>query len=280
MNIESFTSPVISLEVHEHVGTLWLDRPESANAMGTSFWQDFPTAVTALDAAPEVRVIVIAAKGKHFSAGLDLVEMAPELLGATTSAKTDSQAMRNRERFEAIVKLQQAISSVTHTNKPVIAAVHGSCIGGGVDLIAACDCRFASADAVFSVREARIAIVADLGSLQRLGAIIGAGHLAELALSAKDIDAQHAYRIGLVNDAQGDAEDVYVRAVELAREIAANSPLAVQGTKAVLRANDGRSIDEGLAYVATWNSLYLESADLTEAITAFFEHRPPHFTGA
>jgi enoyl-CoA hydratase len=157
--------------------------------------------------------------------------------------------------------------------------VHGYCIGGGVDLIAACDIRLASADAVFSVREAKMAIVADLGSLQRLPAIIGAGHLAELAFTGKDISAERAKEIGLLNDVAADAEGVLKAARALASEIASNSPLAVQGTKAVLRANEGRTVAQGLEYVATWNAGQLASDDLTEAVTAFIEKRPAHFTG-
>jgi enoyl-CoA hydratase len=176
-------------------------------------------------------------------------------------------------------RLQDSITSLALCPKPVIAAVHGYCIGGGVDLIAACDIRLASADALFSVREAKMAIVADLGSLQRLPAIINAGHLAELAYTAKDISAERAKEIGLVNDVCGDAEGVLKAARTLAAEIAANSPIAVQGTKAVLAANEGRTVAEGLDYVATWNAGMLASDDLTEAVTAFLEKRPPKFTG-
>jgi enoyl-CoA hydratase len=132
---------------------------------------------------------------------------------------------------------------------------------------------------VFSVREAKIAIVADLGSLQRLPAIIGAGHLAELAYTGKDITAERAREIGLVNDVAADPEGVVKAASILAAEIAANSPVAVQGTKAVLAANDGRTVAEGLEYVATWNAGMLASDDLIEAVTAFMEKRPPKFTG-
>ena len=162
---------------------------------------------------------------------------------------------------------------------PVIAAVQGWCIGGGVDLIAACDIRLASAEAQFSVREAKIAIVADLGSLQRLPAIIGKGHVAELAYTGKDITAGRAEAIGLVNHVSADADAVVADARAMAAEIAANSPLAVQGTKAVLAAGEGRSVAEGLDYVATWNAAFLSSDDLMEAMAAFMEKRPGNFTG-
>ena len=156
----------------------------------------------------------------------------------------------------------------------MIAAVHGYCIGGGVDVITACDIRLASSDAVFSVRETKVAIVADLGTLQRLPRIVSAGHVAELAFTGKDIDAARAAAIGLVNSVHGAGhEDVVAAAYELANEIAANSPLAVKGTKAVLAANDGRTVEEGLDFVARWNTMYLQSNDLREAMTAFIERR-------
>jgi enoyl-CoA hydratase len=178
-----------------------------------------------------------------------------------------------------VLHLQDSVTAVEHCAKPVIAAVHGYCIGGGVDLIAACDIRLASADAIFSVREAKVAIVADLGSLQRLPRIINAGHLAELAFTGKDINADRAREIGLINDVAPDQPALYKVAHDLALEIAANSPIAVQGTKAVLAANDGRTVAEGLEYVATWNAGHLASDDLVEAMTAFMERRPPNFTG-
>jgi enoyl-CoA hydratase len=188
-------------------------------------------------------------------------------------------ATRARGARSEVLRLQDSITAVARCPKPVIAAVHGYCIGGGVDLISACDIRLASADAVFSVREAKVAIVADLGSLQRLPAIISAGHLAELAFTGKDISAERAKEIGLVNDVAADADGVLKAAYELAGEIAANSPIAVQGTKAVLAANEGRTVAEGLDYVATWNAGMLSSDDLVEAMTAFMEKRAPKFTG-
>jgi enoyl-CoA hydratase len=175
--------------------------------------------------------------------------------------------------------LQASITSVAESRVPVIAAVHGYCIGGGVDLITACDVRLASAEAVFSVREAKVAIVADVGSLQRLPAIIGKGHVAELAYTAKDITADRAAAIGLVNDVAPDPDGVLAAARAMAAEIGANSPLAVEGTKAVLAAGEGRTVAEGLDYVATWNAAALNSDDLVEAMTAFMEKRPAVFTG-
>jgi enoyl-CoA hydratase len=209
--------------------------------------------------------------------GLDLKEMGGSFGG---SSGPRSQAATNATTYRNIRAMQDAVSSLSRIDIPVIAAVHGYCIGGGVDIICACDIRLASSDAIFSVREAKVAIVADLGTLQRLPSIVGAGHVAELAYTAKDIDAPRAAQIGLVNHVvEGSANEVLEAAYGMAREIAANSPLAVQGTKAVLRANDGRSVDDGLDFVARWNTAYIASNDLVEAMTAFIERRDPTFSG-
>jgi len=278
--IDSFESDVLTLELEGHVATLWLDRPEKRNAMGPAFWADLPVAMAAIGADPSVRAAVIAARGPHFSVGLDLVSMAG--IGVATVAADGtrpSMATRAWRARAEVTRLQASVTAVADCPVPVIAAVHGWCIGGGVDLIAACDIRLASADAQFSVRETKIAIVADLGSLQRLPAIIGKGHVAELALTGKDISAGRAADIGLVNHVSADAGAVLADARAMAAEIAANSPLAVQGTKAVLAACEDRSVSEGLDYVATWNSAFLASDDLAEAMAAFMEKRPATFTG-
>jgi enoyl-CoA hydratase len=279
-----FDSPVLSLEHSDGLATVWLDRPEARNAMGQDLWRDLPTAMQVVGDDPDVRVVVIAARGPHFSVGLDLKAMGSMLIGGGDGggdgggAKPSAAAKARAARID-VLRLQAAITAVADCPKPVIAAVHGYCIGGGVDLIAACDIRLASADAIFSVREAKVAIVADLGSLQRLPSIIGAGHVAELAFTGKDISAARAREIGLVNDVAADADAVLKAAYELATEIAANSPLAVQGTKAVLAANEGRTVAEGLDYVATWNAGMISSDDLVEAMMAFMERRTPKFTG-
>jgi enoyl-CoA hydratase len=282
-SIDSFSSDVLTIEVADQVATLWLDRPEKRNAMGPAFWEDLPRAMAAIGAEPGVRAVVVAARGPHFSVGLDLVAMS-DVLGGGGGGGTDggprpSAAARAARQRSEILRLQASVTSVADCPVPVIAAVHGWCIGGGVDVIAACDIRLASADAQFSVREAKVAIVADLGSLQRLPAIIGKGHVAELAYTGKDIDAERAASIGLVNHVSADADSVLADARALAAEIAANSPVAVQGTKAVLTVSEDRSVAEGLEYVATWNSAFLASDDLVEAMTAFMEKRPADFTG-
>ena len=224
----------------------------------------------------EVRVVVIAATGPAFTVGLDLKEMGSLLI---KSRDNRSEAQHRMQLYEEVKKMQAAITFVADCPKPVIAAVHGYCLGGGLDLITACDIRLAASDAVFSVRETRMAMVADLGTLQRLPKIIPQGHVAELVYTGKDISAARAQQIGLVNDVYAEQEDLLAAAQALAQDIAANSPLAVQGTKAVLRAGEGRTVQEALDYVALWNTSFLQSNDLAEAVSAFLEKRPPAFRG-
>ena len=275
----TFDSAVLTIERTGGVATVWLDRPEARNAMGEEFWRDLPRAMETVGQDAGVRAVVVAAKGPHFSVGIDLKALAGMLSGGDEVTRGSSGAVKALRARRDILRLQASITAVAQCPKPVIAAVHGYCIGGGVDLIAACDIRLASADAIFSVREAKMAIVADLGSLQRLPAIIGAGHVAELAFTGRDINADRAKEIGLVNDVAVDAEGVQRAARDMAHTIAANSPLAVQGTKVILASNEGRTVADGLDYVATWNAGMLGSDDLVEAMTAFMERRAPTFTG-
>jgi enoyl-CoA hydratase len=266
---------VLATEVDGAVATVWLDRPEAGNAMGPDFWSDLPLEMARVSRDQAVRVVVLAARGEHFSVGLDLKAPGGTLAGEPGG----SPAERASAVRATVVRMQAAVTSVAACPKPVIAAVQGYCIGAGVDLVTACDVRLASADAVFSVRETRMAIVADLGSLQRLPRIVGAGHVAELALTGRDVPAARAREIGLVNDVLADHDAVVAAARAMAGEIAALSPLAVQGTKAVLAAGDGRTVAEGLDYVAAWNAGMLLSDDLVEALAAFSEKRPPRFEG-
>jgi enoyl-CoA hydratase len=250
--------------------------PGKGNAMGPDFWREMPEVFASLDQDEQVCVIIIRGEGKHFSYGLDLVAMlnsfGPHLNG-------QNLAPERMHLLDTIGKMQQAVTSVAECRKPVIAAISGWCIGGGLDLITACDVRLCSSEARFSVREVKVAMVADIGSLQRLPYIIGEGHTRELAFTGKDIDAAHAMRIGLVNDVFETQEQLLEAAHELARQIAENPPIVVQGIKRVLDERNRDAVADGLRYVALWNSAFLQSQDLTEAFSAFAERRTPHFQG-
>ena len=266
----------LAVEVKDNVAQVTLLGPGKGNAMGPAFWDEMPVLFAELDADPEVRAIVLTGSGRNFCFGLDLMAMGgtlPSMGGGEVSA-------RPRTTFHTTVKnMQQSITAVADCRTPTIASVHGWCIGGGVDLISAVDIRYASADARFSVREVKLAIVADVGSLARLPYILSDWHLRELALTGKDIDADRAEKIGLVNEVLPDAEAALVAAHATAAEIAANSPLTVRGIKDVLDEQRVDDVAASLRYVAAWNSAFLPSRDLKEGMAAMFEKRRPEFTG-
>ena len=272
MHPMDFSSDVITIEEQGHIATVWLNRPDKLNAMNLPMWDDLPRAMEAVGTDPDTRVVIIAGKGRAFTAGIDLEALA--MVGA--GIEGNSEVAKRQALYRQIKQMQHTMTSIADCPKPVIAAVHGYCIGAGVDLITACDIRLASTDATFSVRETKLGMVADVGTMQRLPKVIAPGHVAELTFTGKDISADRAKEIGLVNDIH---EDVHQAALDLATEIAANSPLAVQGAKAVLKAGQNRSIEEALDYMAVWNAAFLQSNDLQEAMLAHLEKRPPEFTG-
>jgi enoyl-CoA hydratase len=271
---ESYES--LTVEIENQVAQVTLIGPGKGNAMGPAFWAELPVAFAALDADPDVRAIVLTGSGRNFSYGLDLAAMG----GTLSPMLADGALAKERTDFHTQLRaMQQSITAVADCRTPTIASVQGWCIGGGVDVISAVDIRYASADAKFSVREVKLAIVADVGSLARLPLILNDGHLRELALTGKDIDAARAEKIGLVNDVFADADASLAAAHETAREIAANPPLTVRGVKDVLDEQRTAAVSASLRYVAAWNSAFIASKDLTEGITAMFAKRPPEFKG-
>lgn len=258
------------------VAWVFLNRPEKKNAMGPAAWNEPVEIFTELDQDPEIRVVILAGKGSCFSAGIDLKDMVPQLTELMDKNQTGSTKWR---LLPKIKHLQDAISAIEKCRKPVIAAIHGHCVGAGLDMTTACDIRICSNDALFSLKEAAVGFVADVGVLQRLPLIVGQGHSRELAYTARTINAARAKEIQLVNEVYPDQPTLLAKAEELAREIADNSPLAVQASKDVLNYCVGKSIDDGLKYVASISTNIIPSADLTEAILAFAEKRKPNFTG-
>ncbi|MHB8288016.1 MAG: enoyl-CoA hydratase-related protein [Acidimicrobiales bacterium] len=271
---------VLRIEVNGPVSTVYLDRGEKRNAMGPEFFDQLAEAMEVLSSNPDVRCVVIAAEGTDFSVGLDLKALADGTLIGREVSEARSQAERAMRLHERLKVLQQSISSVSACSKPVIAAVWGNCLGSGLDLASACDIRIAAADAMFALAETRMAMVADLGSLQRLPQIIGKGHLAEIAFTGKQIPASAALGMGLVNKVCPDASSTLAAATKLAGDVALNSPLAVQGVKAIMTASDANELADGLQRVALWNAAFIESDDLAEAVAAFIEKRPPVFRGS
>ena len=266
----------LSVEIHEHVAEVVLRGPGKGNAMGPDFWRECPLAFEALDADTNVRAVILRGDGGNFTYGLDLRAMMADLGPLSGGEMLASE----RTKFLAKVReLQRAADTIEKCRKPVICAISGWCIGGGVDIAAACDIRLATKHAKLSVREVKVAMVADLGSLQRLPRIIGQGMTRELAFTGDDVDGEHAVRIGLVNRAYETDDELLEGARDMARRIAKNPPLVVQGIKEVLGYCADKSVSDGKNFVAVWNAAFLASHDLTEALSAFVEKRPPKFAG-
>ena len=264
------------MEKKPPIAWVFLNRPEKKNAMGPAAWKEPETIFSDLDNDPEIRSIIIAGKGSCFCVGIDLMGMVGELPELMDKEQKGGVKWKLLPKIKS---LQAAISSVEKCKKPVIAAIHGHCIGAGLDLATACDIRICSSDACFSLREAAVGFVADVGVLQRIPAIVGQGHARELAYTAKDITAQRANQILLVNHVYETKESLMDEAAILARQIADNSPLAVQASKDVLNFGVGKSVEDGLNYVASISANIIPSNDLMEALTAFAEKRKPKFSG-
>jgi enoyl-CoA hydratase len=267
---------MVRVERDGAIARVVLAAPERLNALGPEFWDAFPSALREIDRDRSVRCAVLVGDGRAFTSGLDVVRMLP-LVPLSNGAGADGA--RQQELHELIRRMQAAITAAERCRVPVIAAVHGWCIGGGVDLITACDLRLCSADAVFSVRETRLAMVADVGTLQRLPAIVGPGRARELVFTGRDFGADEALRYGLVEQVLPDRDALHAAAAELARVIAANPPLAVQGAKRVLVEADRARVDQGLEYVATWNAAHLDSQDLRAAFAAAATRQKATFEG-
>ncbi len=259
-----------------HVAEVVLLGPGRGNAMGPEFFAECPEVFTALSKDDEVRAIVVYGEGEHFTFGLDLKAMIPTLMPLVAPPNL---AKQRTALFELVLELQRGFDLIEASKKPVICCLHGHAIGGGVDLATACDIRLASADAKISVREVKVAMVADLGSLQRLPRIVGEGVARELAYTGKDVDAARALRIGLVNEIFPDKASLLAGARAMAQAIAQNSPLVVGGIKEVMDFGTRSQIRDRERFVAVWNSAFLASNDLAEAIAAFMEKRPPVFKG-
>ncbi len=263
----------MQLEIAEHVVHLKLNRPEALNTMVVEFWQDMVDAFAEIAERPEVRVVVISSTGRHFTAGLDLSAFGGVL---ATDGKTDQGRIRQQLR-QTVLEMQESFNAIERCRVPVIAAIQGGCIGGGVDLISACDIRFCTANAWFCIHEVNIGMTADVGTLQRLPHLIPAGVVREMAYSGRRLPADRALSAGLVNEVYEDQDSMLDAVMELATEIASKSPLAVHGTKEMLLFTRDHSVADGLNHIATWNAAMILTDDLGEAIAAQQQKREPEF---
>ena len=266
-------------ELNDHIAHISMSRGNKFNTMTKAFWSELPELVDKISDEAEARVIVLSAQGKHFCAGMDLANFQDngEILG--TDAKKVSQGRRGEAQFRVTRELQYTISCLEKARIPVIAAIQGACIGAAVDMVTACDIRYATKDAFFCIQEINIGMAADVGTLQRLPYLIPEGIVRELAYTGRKFSADEALRYGLINAVLDTHEAVIVHALDVAGEIANKAPLAVTGAKEILNYNRDHSVEESLNYTALWNSAMNFSDDMMEAFKSKVEKKDPEFQG-
>ncbi|UTW58572.1 crotonase/enoyl-CoA hydratase family protein [Kordiimonas sp. SCSIO 12603] len=272
MSAENFEYETLDVAVDGHVATVTLNRPTKLNAMNGAMFREIGEAFRKLDTIPAVRAIILNANGKHFTAGLDLKESGSVLGG------NDGDPARVREKLRRhILFLQDCFTALEETRAPVIACIHGACLGGGIDLISAADMRVCTEDAYFTIQEVNVGIVADVGTLQRMPHHLPQGILRELSYTGRKFTSAEADKYGFVNRVLPTAEAALDTAKEMAQLIASKSPLAVSGTKAVLNHSRDHTVRDGLDYVATWNSGQLLGEDLMKAASAALTRQEVEF---
>ncbi|MEM9278072.1 MAG: crotonase/enoyl-CoA hydratase family protein [Pseudomonadota bacterium] len=256
-------STFFKTEITESVAHFIMAKPGKANAMSQDFWEDLPRLARELESDPSIRALVISGEGKHFTGGMDLSAFQPIMEISQAEPARGAFALR-----ELILKLQDTFNALEQIRLPVITAIHGACLGGGIDFITAADIRLASKDAYFGIEEIHIGMTADVGTFQRLPKLIAPGLVKELAYTGRRFSAEEAHHWGLVNSVHEDQEAVVTAALEMAKEIAAKSPLAIAGIKQTLNYARDHSVADGLDQIATWNAGMLRPEDLSSALQA------------
>jgi len=253
-----------------------LSRPDELNTMVREFWNELPRIVRELDASGDVRAIVLSSTGRHFCAGMDLGVFTSGDTAISPSDAAEMGRVRARLRQTALM-LQESFTAFERARMPVLAAIQGGCIGGGVDMVTAADLRYATEDAFFCIQEINIGMTADVGTLQRLPKLIPPGIAAELAYTGRRWAAEEAWSAGFVNAVYPDQDTMLAAVRETALEIASKSPMAIWGTKQTMHYAREHSTADGLEYIATWNAGMFDPADMAEAFTAKAEKRPADF---
>lgn len=262
----------LSLTVENGIAHVQMVRGAAFNTMNRAFWPEIVALFAEIDRNPAARVVVLSAQGKHFTSGLDLKDFGPGLMATGAEPSRTAEALRR-----TVLHMQESMSVIDRCRLPVLAAVQGACIGGGIDLISACDMRYCAENAFFCIQETNIGMTADVGTLQRLPHILPAGIVRELTYTGRRMGAAEARQWGLVNQVFADREALLAGVMAIAGEIAAKSPIATVGNKEMLNYARDHSIADGLNYIATWNAAMLSRADLGEAFLARQEKREAEY---
>ncbi|MCB0992693.1 MAG: crotonase/enoyl-CoA hydratase family protein [Acidimicrobiales bacterium] len=265
------------LEIVDKVGHVKMNRPDRANSMIAAFWRELPQIVDELSASGSVRAMVLSAEGKHFCSGMDLEVFAGnETVG--TNAKSRGHRSRRNEGFRSMaLKLQDSFTALERARMPVLCAIQGACIGGGIDMVSAADMRYADESAYFSIQEINIAMTADVGTLQRMPKLVAEGIVRELAYTGRRWSAAEALAAGFVNAVYPDHATMLDAVMGVAAEIASKSPMAVWGTKQTMNFARDHSVADSLEYIANWNAAMFDTDDMAEAFAAKVEGREAEF---
>ena len=265
-----------NLEIENNIANIILSRPEQLNSMSRKFWVELPEILEEVNRNSEIRVLIISSTGKHFCAGMDLSAFDNGVANIPKEKRPDN-ARIGEALYRSAKELQEYISKLEKIRVPVIAAIHGGCIGGAVDLVTACDIRLATTDAFFCIQEINIGMAADVGTLQRLPRIIPDSKMRELAYTGRRMLADEAKESGLVSDVYNSQEEMLNAAKEMANEIAKKSPIAIYGLKALMNYSRDHTISDSLDFNALWSGAMLSQRDMEEAIKAFVEKREATF---
>ena len=266
------------VDISERIAHVILNRPEKRNSMSPAFWHELPVIVNDIDANSKARVIVISSTGPHFTAGIDIAAFSQGDDLLDTKTDDDLAQRQNGARFyDAVTTLQESFSSLEKCRVPVLAAIQGGCIGGGVDLVTACDMRYATEDAFLTIFETNIGMTADVGTFPRLVKLIPEGFVREMAYTDRRVTASEAHDIGLVNRVYADHATMLDGVMSIAAEIASKAPLAVYGCKRMITYARDHNTSDGLDYVGTWNASMLQLDEIREAMTANKEGREGRF---
>ena len=264
------------VEVVDKVGLMRMCRPQRANSMIPSFWSELPAIVNEFSDSGSVRAIVLSATGKNFCSGMDLsVFGSSDSIGA---ASEPGYRSRRNERFRSTaLKLQETFTALERARMPVLCAIQGACLGGGIDMVSAADMRYATEDAFFSIQEINIGMTADVGTLQRMPKLVPEGIVRELAYTGRRWSATEAKAAGFVNEVYPDQETMLDAVMNVAGEIASKSPMAVWGTKQTMHYTRDHTVADGLEFIANWNAAMFDTDDMAEAFKASLEKRPGEF---
>jgi enoyl-CoA hydratase len=260
-----------SLSTENHIAHLVMNRPEAMNTMSPTFWRELHEVLTEIHKAGTARALVISSTGKHFSAGMDL-----QTFGSAIQMD-DSNAESRSAVFDMLTDMQHTFTLLEELRMPVIAAIHGGCIGSGFDMVTACCMRYASADAFFCIQEINIGLVADVGTLQRLPKLLPMALVKELAYTGRRLGADKALAQGLVNEVLPTHEATVAAALQAAKEIASKPPVAIWGTKQVLHYARDHSTEDSLRHMGWLQGAIWSNANVREAISAFQQKREANF---